>query len=102
RGEFLLSLNVPFTTSYVVNNPSLFGSLAGPLANKQRYRQSGYAQINATLNWTDPTNRLSLGIFARNLTNERYFILYSSSGAFGDYAVTANPRVVGVRAGYTF
>ena len=102
RGEFLLSLNVPFTTSYVVNNPSLFGPLAGPRADKQRYRQSGYAQINATLNWTDPSDRLSVGIFARNLTNERYFILYSSSGAFGDYAVTANPRVIGARAGYKF
>jgi iron complex outermembrane receptor protein len=101
-GGLLISVNVPFTASYVVNNPSLYGPLAGSLANKQRYRQKGYTLVNGTITWTDPTEHYAISGFVRNLTNKKYFILYSSSGVLGDYGITANPRVFGARVEYKF
>jgi iron complex outermembrane receptor protein len=101
QGTFVFALTGSFTTSYVVNNPSLFGPVAGALANKQRYRQGGYALLNGQINWTDSSEHFYLGVFAKNLTNKRYFINYSALGS-GDVGVYAAPRVVGVKAGYKF
>lgn len=101
-GRLALSGNVSYTASYVVANPALFGPL-GPvgLANKQRYRQKAYALANAQLNWTDPSDHYTIGVYADNLTNTRYnFVL--SGGAFGDYSQGNEPATYGVRAGFKF
>jgi len=101
QGNFVFALTGSFTTSYVVNNPSLYGPAAGALASKQRYRQGGYALVNGQINWTDKSEHFYLGVFAKNLTNKRYFINYSALGS-GDVGVYASPRIVGVKAGYKF
>jgi iron complex outermembrane receptor protein len=101
-GRLALSGNVSYTSSYVVANPSLFGPL-GPagLANKQRYRQKGYGIANVQINWTDPSDHITLGVYADNVTNTRYnFIL--SGGLFGDFAQGNEPASYGVRGGFKF
>ena len=101
-GNLGLSANGSDTSSDVAANPSLYGSLAGPaLANTQRYRQDGYALLNAQVNWTDPSGQYTLGIYGDNITNTRYnFAL--SGGAFGDYSQGNEPATYGVRAGFKF
>ncbi|TVV76758.1 TonB-dependent receptor [Sphingomonas solaris] len=101
-GRLAASANGSYTSSFVVANPSLFGPLAGAaLANKQRYRQKGYALLNAQLNWTDPSGHYTLGVYGDNITNTRFnFVL--SGGAFGDYSQGNEPVTYGVRAGFKF
>lgn len=101
-GKLALSANGSYTSSYVVANPSLFGPLAGAaLANTQRYRQDGYALLNAQVNWTDPSGHYTIGIYGDNITNTRYsFVL--SGGAFGDFSQGNEPATYGVRAGFKF
>jgi iron complex outermembrane receptor protein len=101
-GRLAISGNASYTASYVVANPSLYGPL-GPagLADKQRYRQKSYAIANAQINWTDPSEHVSVGIYADNITNTRYnFVL--SGGLFGDYSQGNEPVSYGLRAGFKF
>ena len=101
-GRLGLSGNASYTSSFVVANPSLFGP-TGPagLANKQRYRQNGYAIANAQINWTDPSDQVTIGVYADNFTNTRYnFIL--SGGAFGDFSQGNEPATYGLRGGIKF
>jgi iron complex outermembrane receptor protein len=99
-GELLASSNVSYTDSYVISNPSLYGPAAGSLAGRQRYRQKGYALVNASLTWTLDSG-LSIGVFARNLTDKLYRATYNGS-ALGDYSAIAARRSIGGRLGYKF
>lgn len=101
-GTLAMSGNVNYTSSYVVANASLYGP-TGPagLQNKQRYRQGAYAIANAQINWTDPSDHVTVGLFADNLTNTRYNFVLSGS-AFGDYSQGNEPATYGIRAGFKF
>jgi len=101
-GTLAMSGNVNYTSSYVVANASLYGP-SGPagLQNKQRYRQGAYAIANAQINWTDPSDHVTVGLFADNLTNTRYNFVLSGS-AFGDYSQGNEPATYGIRAGFKF
>jgi iron complex outermembrane receptor protein len=102
RGHLTLSFNSSFTTSYVVRDASLWGPLAGPaLANKQRFRTGDFAILNTQLNWTDPTDHYTVGVYCDNCTNTRYRITFGGS-AFGDYQQFSDPAGAGVRVGYKF
>ena len=86
----------------MVQNPSLYGPLAGPgLANKQRYREPSYALVNAQANWTDPSGHYTIGVYGENITNHRYAII-RSGGAFGDYRQYNEPVTYGVRVGFEY
>jgi iron complex outermembrane recepter protein len=101
-GTLALSGNVNYTASYVVANASLYGPTApAGLQNTQRYRQSAYAIANAQINWTDPSDHVTLGVYADNFTNTRYNFVLSGS-AFGDYSQGNEPATYGVRAGFKF
>lgn len=76
--------------------------LAGPeLAERQRYRQPALTLIDGTLNWTDPSDRFLVGMWANNITDERYRSSYNG-GALDDYGNWAWPRQYGVRVGFNF
>ena len=101
-GRLNLAANGSVTASYVVQNPSLYGASAGAaLAGKQRYRQPSYAIFNAQINWTDPSEHFTIGIYGENLTDQRYAIT-RSGGTFGDYSQYNEPLNYGVRAGVKF
>ena len=98
RGSVDLIGNVKYTSSYIPNNISLYGSLDPAVANVQRYRQGQYALVNGAINWTDASNTVTLGVWANNLTNVNYR-LSDTGGAFGNYGTWASPRTYGLRAG---
>lgn len=100
-GILRLSANAAFTTSFAPANPSLFGPLAGSLANKQRYRTGGYTLVNGEIALLSPSENVSLALYVRNLFDVSYRSTYSGL-SFGDYSTYAEPRVVGVRAGFNF
>jgi len=75
---------------------------AAELATKQRYRQDGYVLLNGSIEWTDRSGKYSLAVFGRNLTDKRYYSLYSNSAPGGDYAIYAPPRIIGVRGKVNF
>ena len=101
-GKLRLSSNGTYSSSYVPNNPSLYGPLAAPaLQNKQRFRQGQYFLVNAQVSWTDPTDHLTLTIFGNNLTNKAYRLTYNG-GFFGDYGTKSQPVTYGATAAYKF
>lgn len=63
--------------------------------------QPKYDLVNATANWTDPTEKLSVILWAKNLFDRQYFLRVGSSG-LGGYEAPAPPRTYGVTARYTF
>ncbi|MFC4595664.1 TonB-dependent receptor [Sphingobium tyrosinilyticum] len=101
-GRLDLSANVNYTDSFVIQNPSLFGSMMGALANKQRYRQRGYTLVNAQVTWTDPSDHFYVGVYGRNLTDKYYQMLYNGNAGVGDYSTPAPPREFGAKVGYKF
>ncbi|WP_197063546.1 TonB-dependent receptor [Novosphingobium malaysiense] len=102
-GELELSANLKYSDGYVISNPSLYGPLAGAdLANKQRFRQGATTLLDAQINWTDPSDRYSIGVWGKNLTNEKYLATYNGTSYFGDYYVRAAPVTYGIRLGYKF
>lgn len=101
-GKLAIAGNGSYTASYVVQNPSLYGATAGAgLADKQRYRNPGYAIFNGQINWTEPGGHYTIGLYGENLTNTRYAII-RSGGAFGDYRQYNEPRTYGVRVSFTY
>ncbi len=102
-GELVLSGNVNYSDSYVVQNLSLYGPLAGNAgaADEQRYRQDSFTLVNARADWTSPSGRYTLGVYGDNLTDERYFLTTSGS-SLGDYNQYAWPATYGVSVGYNF
>ncbi len=100
-GEFALSANATFSTSYVVSNPSLYGPAAGALANVQRYVENGYVMANAQISWTDRSDHVTITAFVRNLNNARFWASYTGF-AFGDYGILSSPRVIGGKVGFKF
>ncbi|HKT75115.1 MAG TPA: TonB-dependent receptor [Sphingobium sp.] len=96
------AVNANFTSSYVVRDPSLWGPSAGAaLANKQRYRQKGYAMANVQVNWTDASGHLTVGAYCQNCTDKRYQMILAG-GAFGDYRQFNEPRTYGMRVGFQY
>ena len=100
-GRAQVAVNASYTSSYVVSNPSLFGPLAGALANVQRYRQGAYAIVNAQASWTDPSDHYTLAVYVNNLTNTRYQLV-TSGGSFGDYRQYNQPVSAGGRISFRF
>src|SRR6202007_195516 len=101
-GELRLSGNVKYTTSYVVNNPSLYGPLApAALQPVQRYRQGAFTLVDGDITWFAPDHRYWIGVYGKNLTNKSYRANYNG-GAFGDYSAKSPPITYGVKAGYQF
>jgi iron complex outermembrane recepter protein len=96
-GRIQVSGNVFHTASYAQSNPSVFGPLAGALANKQRYTVGPYQLVNGQIGWTEPSGHATVSVFVTNLTNERYYINYGGTSFFGDVGVFNQPRSVGVK-----
>lgn len=122
-GGLRFSANVKYTSSYVITNPSIWGgdtrtlaqragapvdnklSLAGTpyidRSNEQRARQSGYALVNASVTWTDPTNHYYVRVWGNNLTDVKYKTHYNPL-ASGTYAPIGEPLTFGGTIGYKF
>lgn len=67
-------------------------------------RQSGYGLLNARVEWANPLPNVSIALWGRNLTNERYYTSagdsYLSSGYV--YRGLGEPRMYGIDARISF
>ncbi len=72
-------------------------------ATEQRTRWHGYALINASVTWTDPTNHYYVRVWGNNLTDQKYPAHYRPSGATAEtYIPMAEPLTLGGTIGYKF
>ncbi|HEX8059148.1 MAG TPA: TonB-dependent receptor [Novosphingobium sp.] len=69
-------------------------------ANEQRARQSGYALVNASITWADPTDHYYVRIWGNNLTNKIYKVHYRPTTR--TYAPIGEPLTFGGTVGYKF
>jgi iron complex outermembrane receptor protein len=69
-------------------------------ANKQRARQDGYALVNASVTWTDPTGHQYIRIWGNNLTDVKYRTHYRPSSS--TYIPMGEPLTFGGTIGYKF
>ena len=119
RGHLQVSGTASFSSRYAPQNASYncraFGIVNGlntcvvpgtltPEKGKGRpgrLEENGWFMVSGQIQWTDPSDRFSLAVFAENLTNERYKII-SSAGAYGTYEMYNQPRSIGGRVGVKF
>ena len=66
-----------------------------------RLKQHSFHLINASLTWTEPSGRVSLQGFARNLGGKYYFVS-AANGAGNDVYVPGAPRTYGLKLRYHF
>ncbi|HKT14227.1 MAG TPA: TonB-dependent receptor [Allosphingosinicella sp.] len=66
--------------------------------------QKPYGLLDASATYRFPGDHFSLGLWARNITDEKYRVYLASGGNPGGYEQgnAAAPRTYGVRAGYKF
>ena len=105
EGGLRFAANVKATSKYVITNPSVWGTdPTVPVAQQreQRFTQSGYALLNASVTWTDPTGHEYVRIWGTNLTDHRYRLHYSGTASNGTYSPMAEPLIVGGTVGYKF
>jgi len=101
-GGVQFGTNVNYTTSFPVNNVSLYGPLApAALRNQQRFLQDAYTLVSAQITWTDPSDHYYVQFFGRNLGDVVYRLNYNG-GPFGDYSPRGEPRVYGGKVGVRF
>jgi iron complex outermembrane receptor protein len=95
-GSVVLSGNVSYSSPYAPTK-----SDKGLNATGYRYQQGAITLLNLQAAWTSPDDHWTLAAFGNNITDERYYIVYTGS-AFGDYRVLAEPATWGVRLDYRF
>ena len=125
-GGIRFSANIKYTSSYVVTNPAVWGGdrtfnarrvtdpnavpnnqeiLTGTpytsRASEQRARQSGYALLNASVTWTDPSDHYYVRIWGNNLTDQKFLVHYNPLGS-GTYKPIGEPLSFGGTVGYKF
>lgn len=102
RGGWDFATNLRFTTKYIPNNPSVWGSAVGvPLARQreQRFVQNGYVQINASVTYTTPDGRYFVRVWGANLTDKQY-LLNANNSTYGTYTAWSDPRSIGGTIGF--
>ncbi|MBL0923350.1 MAG: TonB-dependent receptor [Sphingomonadaceae bacterium] len=68
--------------------------------NRAASKLSGYTTVDANLGLE--FGNFSIGLWARNLLNEKYLTIYQNSPFFGNIYLPGSPRTYGVRAGISF
>jgi iron complex outermembrane receptor protein len=92
--------NASYVCVYAVVN-GLNQCASGGADTPGRFEEDGWFVLNGQLAWTDPSDHLTLSVFAENLTNTRYKII-SSATAYGSYEAYNQPRSIGGRVAFRF
>lgn len=111
-GKLVLSGTGSFSSSFAPTNNSIFqfqattptGAVVPGIVStsrKRRFLENGYFLANVQANWTDPSNRWTLGVFSDNVLNTRYKIV-STGNAFGSYDIFSEPRMTGARVSFRY
>jgi iron complex outermembrane recepter protein len=64
-----------------------------------RFSQAGYGLLNASATWLLPDSKWSLSVWARNLSDRRYFSAAVVASGLASSVTPGEPRTVGVRVG---
>lgn len=67
----------------------------------QTTQQGGYGLLDGRLSWTDPTDRVTVALWGRNLTNQHYYALVTQQSE-GYPAVYGEPRTYGAELSFKF
>lgn len=105
EGGVRLAANVKYTSSYVLSNPSVWGNgtnVPADMQGVQRFRENGYALLNASITWTDRSGHYYVRAWGTNLTDHRYRLHYSGTASNGTYSPMAEPLSAGGTIGYKF
>jgi iron complex outermembrane receptor protein len=103
EGGLRLAVNVKYTDSYVVTNPSVWGPLVpAQFQRQQRFREGKYALVNASITWTDPSGHYYVRAWGNNLTDHRYRLHYTGNNSWGSYSPLAEPLTFGGTLGFKF
>jgi len=94
-GAFTFSGNVYYTSEFLPNTARL--SL---LTGEPDLTAGPYALVNASIMYR-PNDSWHVTVYGRNLTDKEY-ILAHDANAFGQWRLYGEPRVVGIRAGFSF
>jgi iron complex outermembrane receptor protein len=67
-------------------------------------KQDSYGLLNATASYTLPGDRIELGVWAHNLTDEKYYLFLAAAANPGgvEEGVVGAPRTYGISLGYKF
>ncbi len=82
------------------NDAQLAGTAYVSRSSEQRTRQSGYALLNASVTWTDPTDHYFVRVWGNNLTNKTYAVHNRVSSR--TYVPIGEPLSFGGTIGYKF
>lgn len=88
-GELALSGNLYYTSKFFF----------GP--SGVQFPQKGYGVATARIQWTDPSDAMTVALWGDNLTNKRYL----TSMQYNSFALGANwnaPRTYGIELGFSF
>ena len=61
----------------------------------RQFPQEGYDLFGAKVEWTDPSDRFTIAVFAENLSDKRYRV-QANANTFGVASVWGTPRTIGV------
>lgn len=103
--NFTFNLNPSYSHEFgfgkVEASSSVYYTASYPLEQSGRVRQKSYPQVNAQINVFPGSSGIRLGIWGKNLTNEK-IVSSSLVLAGGDLAAYSPPRTYGVSVGFSF
>ena len=98
-----LSYTVPVGGGTLIGSGNILYSSGYALASDNAIRQPRFAQLGTTLTWNSPDDRLSIGVFGKNLTNKRIISSATNVPSVGTQAfLYGQPRTYGLTAGVKF
>jgi iron complex outermembrane receptor protein len=102
EGGLQFASNLKYSSRFVPSNPSVWGIGVGVPVDRQReqrFVQGAYAQINASITWTEPSGRYYARIWGNNLTDYQYKLHYNGNSSFGTYIPLSDPLTFGLTLG---
>jgi outer membrane receptor protein involved in Fe transport len=100
------TFNLTISYDHLYSAGRATASISGFVSSSYRYevlnrvRQSSYFTLNANAGWRPNDGGIAIGVFAKNLTNERYLVSALPGGTDG--LLFAAPRQIGASLGFQF
>jgi iron complex outermembrane recepter protein len=94
-GAFMFTGNVYYTSEFEPNS-----AREHPVTGEPDLTTGPYTLVNLGLSWV-PTERWNVTLYSRNVTDEQYVMTHDAN-AFGQYRAYGEPRVLGLRIGYSY
>jgi iron complex outermembrane receptor protein len=100
-GKLVLAGNASYSSSYAPTNAVVNTTVGSPGFGQSRFIQPAYLLGSISADYSLPGDHFSIGVFAENVGDTRYRLLYTANGQ-ATYAIFNEPRTLGVRVGYKY